>query len=765
MATKAPLKIKKFLAPTPSGPAGDPVKTLTWSVNRLGYAVADIGQLLVDDLTKQQSTLLNAEADRQRQLEKDRKKEEEYNKNIKGEDVEKGAKQEVKKSGKKWAWLESLLKPLKWLAKAAAGWLILSFLEMPGTRNDLKIGLAVIGGWFKSLYKVTSGSIGLIFDGLAEDSPIMGILKVIGGIGGLWIAGRILRPWKLIGDFKKLKKMVDFLRFGKQGSGKRFAEGRRIIKQRQLKKALRMKKLLRLKRLAKVKGGRFLKSGSKFLKGGLKSAGRFLKGGGMAGLAGIFSFANRLSSGKSLQNAIGGGAGAAIGGIAMGALLTPVLGPFGPIVGQLIGSFLGDKIGAFLGDAFTPMFKPMKRGFAMYFQIFKAFYKPVSDAFVDLWTTGLAPFFDKMKEIFKPLVDSGIEKINNILNSVWVEEAFYSLVSLVNKGRKLMNAGALISPFATDQQKIDARVDNATIDVAESSQKLSTLEKLQEKEGSDFKRWTWRYTVGERIAKEKEYKEKLKQKQNELIIEQIAQENEEVTALLPAKFPLKSGFLDFEVSSVTDKLGLKGGRVVRPSDPTRFPIDVFAVKSGKVRQWGYEKKDNYRKSGMIIEGDGSNPDIGYRNVRPTIDHKKRVKPGDKIGELLDARKFKGTGKNRNKKLTSKSTFLLLQGFTNHKIMNVGDGLLSRGYNKNRQDIADLYPDIFPAPEAEKIITNSVVPEEITSTVTNNGVELKQEKVYKVGDNKVVLQPIVQPSVTTDGDGTTIQHQDNEATVY
>ena len=98
-------------------------------------------------------------------------------------------------------------------------------------------------------------------------------------------------------------------------------------------------------------------------------------------------------------------------------------------------------------------------------------------------------------------------------------------------------------------------------------------------------------------------------------------------------------------------------------------------------------------------------------------------------------------------------------------MNVGDGLLSRGYNKNRQDIADLYPDIFPAPEAEKIITNSVVPEEITSTVTNNGVELKQEKVYKVGDNKVVLQPIVQPSVTTDGDGTTIQHQDNEATVY
>ena len=48
--------------------------------------------------------------------------------------------------------------------------------------------------------------------------------------------------------------------------------------------------------------------------------------------------------------------------------------------------------------------------------------------------------------------------------------------------------------------------------------------------------------------------------------------------------------------------------------------------------------------------------------------------------------------------------------------------------------------------------------------TLNGGELKQEKVYKVGDNKVVVQPIVQPSVTTD-DGLGVQYQENEATVY
>ena len=174
MAKSPTLKIKKFLAPTPSGPAGDPVKTLTFSINRLGYAVADIGQLLVDDLARQQDSLLNAEAERAKQLEEDRKKEEAYNKNIKKEDVESGVKSETKSDSKKWGWLESLLKPLKWLAKSALGWFIgLTFLEQPGKRYDLQVGLAVIGGWFKALYKVTNMSVGLIFDGLSEDSFLM----------------------------------------------------------------------------------------------------------------------------------------------------------------------------------------------------------------------------------------------------------------------------------------------------------------------------------------------------------------------------------------------------------------------------------------------------------------------------------------------------------------------------------------------------------------------------------------------------------------
>ena len=69
---------------------------------------------------------------------------------------------------------------------------------------------------------------------------------------------------------------------------------------------------------------------------------------------GVASFAGRLSAVDSVQKAAGG-IGAAVGGVAMTALLTPILGPFAPLVGNLLGGFIGDKIGAFIGDAITPI--------------------------------------------------------------------------------------------------------------------------------------------------------------------------------------------------------------------------------------------------------------------------------------------------------------------------------------------------------------------------------------------------------------------------
>jgi len=763
--TASPLKIKKFLAPTPGGPQGDPVKTLTFAINRMGFAVADIGQLMVDDLAAAQGSLINAENDRKKQLEIDRKAEEQYEKDLDKKDIEDGAKQGIKKAPKKIGWIEALLKPLKWLAKAFLGWGVLTFLQQPGKRNDLRIGLAVIGGWFKTLYKVTTGSIGLILDGLGTKSPLMAVLKIVSGIGGLFLATRILRPWKLIGDYKRLEKYYKAFKYRKPGS--KFAEGRRIVKQRQLNKQLRARKLLRMKRLAKVRSGRFLQRGGRFLKGPgvskfMKVGGKFLKGGGMSVLAGAFSFGNRLASGKSMQNAVGGGAGAVIGGLALSALLTPILGPFGPIVGQLVGSFLGDKIGAFVGDAMTPLFKPIKRAFGMYFKIFKAYYSGIAEAFADLWNDGIAPLFARMQEIFKPLIDAGIQRITDTFNSPWAQEAMYNLVRLVNSGKRLMNKTLNALNIGTDEQKITREVENKQLDIADSLAKIKMLEKIQEEKGEDYKGpWfnKWRFSVSERIEKEKEYLAKLQSKESELIAEQTAQRNEEITGALPAVFPLKDGFLDKSAGTYTAG-GLKEGMVIRPRNPESFPIDVFAIKAGKIRQYNYKPK-GYMKAGMIIEGDGENPDINYRNVNPTVPHKTRVKPGDKIGELIDARKHINYANPLLGMMDSSMTFLVAQAYKNHKKEPKGK------YNKNIIPLDSLYPEIFSSQEENDIVSNTVNPEEINNSDTVNANDLVNEKEYVVDDNSgeiTIVQPVNQPVVIT-GNETIVAYTQNDATVY
>ena len=396
----------------------------------------------------------------------------------------------------------------------------------------------------------------------------------------------------------------------------------------------------------------------------------------------------------------------------------------------------------------------------MYFKIFKALFEPVSEAFADLWKDGLAPLFAKMKEIFKPLVDAGIEKIVNVINSPWFQEALYDLKKLVRLGKQQMNRIANLFNVGSDEEKIGRRVENTEISIDLKNEKLERLEKIAAEKGEDYKAWNWRYTIGEQIERKKEEIAKEEQKLLEQKIEQEAQKNEEVTALLPPAFPLPNGFLDYSRGTIKDKLGLKGGRAIVPDNPeSPNPIPVFAVKAGKVRQWGYQKgksSSDHRRGGMIIEGDAGNEDIGYRNVIPTINYHTRVKPGDKIGELMDARKYKKGGQG-GKKLTSRSTYLLLQAFTNHKV--------ERGYNKNRLDIGELYPDIFPAKEENEIVKNNVDPETInTGDNLTNSDDLVNEKTYTTEGGAVVIQPVVTPTVTV-GDETNVQFEENEATVY
>ena len=66
----------------------------------------------------------------------------------------------------------------------------------------------------------------------------------------------------------------------------------------------------------------------------------------------------------------------------------------------------------------------------------------------------IGPIFDKMQEIFKPLVDAGIEKIVNMINSPWFQEALYDLKKLFRFGKQRMNQVANLFNIGTDEEKI-----------------------------------------------------------------------------------------------------------------------------------------------------------------------------------------------------------------------------------------------------------------------------------------------------------------------
>ena len=350
----ATLKIRSFLpAKTTGDVRTDPVASMTTSINRLGFVVEDLGRI-IQKMHMDKMEWLDDQKD-QRKLTRDRQRESKIE-----ADVSKEMDREDKKGNnvlrKTGGLLQNLLSPFIWIGTKLLGFLALNWMSDPKNTKLIKTVLPWIGKWLKTFWKVLSTGVNWILEAFSENSPVMGALKIIGGISALFLADRILQPWKLIGDANRLRKLISV--DGKnatENSATQQLTKKQIAKQRlqninKIKaKKLRAKRMLRMKRLTKVK------------------AGRFMKGGGLSVVGGLVSFGTRMSQGDSLQKAAGGGIGAAIGGVALTAFLTPILGPFAPIVGNIVGGFLGDKIGAFIGDAITPIIKPIKDYFVSIF--------------------------------------------------------------------------------------------------------------------------------------------------------------------------------------------------------------------------------------------------------------------------------------------------------------------------------------------------------------------------------------------------------------
>ena len=739
--TKAakPISVRSFLPSKVGGSIREnPVTAMTTAVNRLGATVEDIGKILVSSM---QVNMPSAADDRAAQLKRDKREEARLEaKNIKKKDLEKGAEKEPPDEGK-LSWLEKLLQPFIRFITAAATWFVLDWLSDPANKETIKTGFNVLKTWLGTVWKVLSTGVGFVLSAFGEESPLMGALKLVAGLGLLWLADRILKPWKLIGDAARLTR---FLRKGM----KKGADPKKLKKMSHKQMVRRRaRNIARIRRMKKIRLG----------------AGKFLKGGGLSVLAGGAAFASRLAKGESMQKAVGAGAGATIGGLAMSALLTPILGPFGPIVGQLLGSFLGEKIGAFLGDAITPLLEPIKNYFVkIAFPVFKSFLKPVIDPMIELFQDGIVPVFNMIVDFLKPIVDSVFKNIVKFINgplvqgyiqkvfdfmrnAAWfIEQGKKVVQGVADQGGRFMNVLGLEDSVVTAEREL-REAQNAKANkeqkITEAKEKLAHLQSIKEEHGSGYKPFTWRYTIDERIAIEQEHIENM---QNEVdttltqaitsktaaletarqeAVQRLEEEANQRTAeagAVGAKgsqfFPMPKGHFAGEVyqyhnshpnASRSAHLGVDlVEKYPFGSDPK---IDVVAVVGGKVLGERYLKANNYL-AGMMIKGDDGY-DQRYLHMMPFVNVGARVEAGQKIGELIDMSTIPGRSIN--------DTHL------HFEVYRQGQG----GDLSPHQ----IYPKLFGTPRSHQ---NTIVPD----SPEQGGVRMTRVPVSSINNSKLPTAP-------------------------
>jgi len=654
MQVSKPIAIRSFL-PVTKGVTGsiatNPVTAMTTAVNRLGATVEDIGKILVGQMQLATPVQRDANAD---QLRRDKKTEDDIEKNrISKKDLDKGANEE-KPEPPKMGWLERLLAPFKWLAISALQWFVLDFLSDPKNKQTIKTGLKIIKAWLGTVFKVLTTGVNLIMEAFGEKNILMGALKLVGGLGALWLADRILKPWKLIGDAARLT------RFLTKGMKKNTVKSQKQLhKQLVRRRAANIKRIRQMRKLKAVAGK------------GLRAGGKFLRGGGLSVLAGGAAFAGRLAKGDSMQVAVGAGAGATIGGLAMSALLTPILGPFGPIVGQLLGSFLGEKVGAFIGDAITPILEPIKNYFVkIAFPVFKSFVMPVINPMIELFRDGVLPVLQMIGDALKPVLDGAVKKINEIINSDFVQGAIQRLVNLIEGAKNIMQGGRdqlgrLMNVFGAESAEDTAARElreaqqaeiNKNKQIQKAKEKLAELQAIQTEHGPSYKPFPWRYTIAERIEFEEQNIQELQQELETKVAQNIADKTaqlEEVKQRPQAPpggapkgsrfFPLPKGHFDGQIYQYhrthesSSRAAHQGVDLVEkyPFGPNPA-IDVVAVVGGEAITDRYVPNLDYL-AGIMIKGDDGY-DQRYLHMIPSIAPGDRVEAGQVIGKLVDMRR-------------------------------------------------------------------------------------------------------------------------------
>ena len=506
----AALKVRTFLPVKSSGDTNiDPVAGLTLSVNRLGMVVEDLGKILTSSLANQKETV--ADLSREQAFLRDKQRES----LVESKTVQKGAeKADRERKGKGTSFLDGLLEPFKNLLLNTAIFGILKWIGDPKNENFLRNTLPILKTYLGKVWNIAIGSFNMIFDGLTENGPLMGALKIVGGIAGLFLVDRLLQPWKLLGDAARLARL-----FRRRPSEKKVREKLLREQQRQReaqRRAIRGNRDQRASRASKEARKRYQRrfgndasrrrfagrvTGRNSFRGTtfLGKAGRMLNTGAGAGvLSGVVSFGSRLAAGDSMQKAAGGGVGAAIGSVALTALLTPVLGPFAPLVGGTLGGFLGDKVGAFMGDAITPILKPLGNLFGeIILPIFKSAIKPLVDPLTELFQE-FGTIFNMMKDFLQPLAESALQKAIEWLQGPQVKAALEGLVNLVKGAGQFIGGVAqgavdlakradFLGWYTSETEKAELAKKDAAAEVAAAEENLAHYRNRLASEGANKK--------------------------------------------------------------------------------------------------------------------------------------------------------------------------------------------------------------------------------------------------------------------------------------
>jgi len=246
--------------PSGNSPQVKAMRPLLVSQNRLGGAVTYFGKQIKDlseimsvhadissALVTEEDTLLEDEHEHRKNLikpltpisplvEQGRKNDEEaedaQEDDEEDDDAEDVGEKIAEKEEKKLTWWQRLLKGFAPIVNfisnaftAFVAYKAFDWLSDPNNQKNAKIVLKGLGAIVGAAAKIASFGVFQVMEGVTKvfgtnpDSKgigkvfdkLFGVLQIFGGLGSLWAASRLLMPWKLVGDYKKMKKLGDTL--------------------------------------------------------------------------------------------------------------------------------------------------------------------------------------------------------------------------------------------------------------------------------------------------------------------------------------------------------------------------------------------------------------------------------------------------------------------------------------------------------------------------------------------------------------------------